>query len=63
MKIKVEGIRRDYSTYLCQGCQRFTIHKGPKSECLWYARMLRKALKNYGVEVIENRRKSHESIL
>lgn len=53
MKIKVEKNWRDYETHVCQGGQIFTIHEGLKSDCLWFANMFRKALKNHDAEVIE----------
>lgn len=52
MKISVIKIWRDYQTRVTQGAQTFTIHEGPKADCLWYARMFRKALKNHDAEVL-----------
>ncbi len=53
MKVTVKKNWGAYATFVSQGYQRFTLHEGPKSECLWYARMFRKALKAHDAEVIE----------
>ena len=41
-----------YATFVSQGCQSFTIREGPKSECLWFAKMFRKALRNHDAEKV-----------
>jgi hypothetical protein len=53
MKVKVKHRwSKNYTVYIVQGNQGFFLdYEGPKDECLWYARMFRKALKNHDTEV------------
>ena len=51
MKVTVEGLDNIYTVRVAQGNQRFKLdYEGPRDECLWYARMFRKALKAHDKE-------------